>query len=90
MRALSAITFGDNDSMYIKKQECVGSSFNVGDSVEYQGLPRIVAKAVDPNGGLKVKGVVTLDIKMTEAKLCSMNIKVPGAIIVSAFLPKCG
>jgi hypothetical protein len=90
MGALSTISFGDNDSTYIKKQECVGSSFNVGDSVEYQGQTRIVAKGVDSDGELKVKGVVTLDIKMTQANLCSMNIGVPGAIIVSAFLPKCG
>ena len=66
----------------------MGTSFNIGDTIQYRDQKRTVAKAVDSDGYLKVKGVVSMDVKMSEMDCASMNIGAAGAIILAAFLPK--
>ena len=87
--ALAKFTFGDGESGYIKKDDCKGSSFDVGAVVEYQGKQCKVSKAVDRDGELKVKfPAATLETSMTEADISGLKLGAAGAIIAAAFLPK--
>jgi hypothetical protein len=84
--SLSKLTFGDGESGYIKKDECTGDSFEVGEAVVYEGKQCIVRKAVDSNGKLKVKFSVTVEVGMTEADFSGAKMGQSGAIILVAWL----
>ena len=86
--ALASLVFGDSESGYIKKDDCKGSSFDVGAAVEYQGKQCKVSKAVDARGKLKVNLSATLETSMTEADISGLELGAAGAIIAAAFLPK--
>ena len=88
--AISKLTFGgDGESKYFKKADCSGESFDVGETVLYQGKQCTVSKAVNSNGNLKVKFPPTmLETSMTGADLSRLNLGVAGAIIAAAFIPK--
>ena len=88
--AISKLTFGgDGESGNIKKADCSGESFDVGETVQYQGKQCTVSKAVDSNGYLKVKfPPTTLETSMMGADLSGLNLGVAGAIIAAAFIPK--
>ena len=88
--AISKLTFGgDGESGKIKKADCSGESFDVGETVLYQGKQCTVSKAVNSNGNLKVKfPPTTLETSMTGADLSGLNLGVAGAIIAAAFIPK--
>ena len=84
------MTFGGyGESEYIKKADCSGESFDVGETVLYQGKQCTVSKAVNYAGNLKVKFPPTLlETSMTGADLSGLNLGVAGAIIAAAFIPK--
>ena len=83
------MTFGGDGESKIKKADCSGESFDVGETVQYQGKQCTVSKAVDSNGYLKVKfPPTTLETSMTGADLSGLNLGVAGAIIAAAFIPK--
>ena len=85
--ALASLTFGDGEG-YIKKDDCKGSSFDVGAIVEYHGNQCKVIEAEDSDGDLRVKCSATLETSMTEADISGLNLGAAGAIIAAAFLPK--
>ena len=84
--SLSKLTFGDGESGYIKKDECTGDSFEVGEAVVYEGKQCIVSKAVDRDGDLKVSFPVTVEVGMTEADFSGAKMGQSGAIILAAWL----
>ena len=88
--AISKLTFGgDGESRPIRKADCPRESFDVGETVQYQGKQCTVSKAVDSNRYLKVKfPPTTLETSMMGADLSGLNLGVAGAIIAAAFIPK--
>ena len=84
---MASLTFGDGEG-YIKKDDCKGSSFDVGAIVEYHGNQCKVIEAEDSDGDLRVKCSATLETSMTEADISGLNLGAAGAIIAAAFLPK--
>ena len=89
-RSLSKLTFGDGESDYIKKDKCTahGDSFEVGQTVVYEGKQCIVSKAVDPynDGKLRVRFPVTAEVGMTKADFSRAEMGQSGAIILAAWL----
>jgi hypothetical protein len=83
--SLSKLTFGDGGG-YIKKDECTGDSFEVGQAVVYEGKQCIVSKAVNSDGYLKVRFPVTAEVGMTEADFSGAKLGQSGAIILAAWL----
>ena len=87
--AISKLTFGGDGESTIKKADCSGESFDIGETVLYQGKQCTVSTAVASNGKLKVKfPPTTLETSMTGADLSGLNLGVAGAIIAAAFIPK--
>ena len=82
--SLSKLTFGDGESDYIKKDECTGDSFEVGQTVAYKGKQCIVSEAT--LNVLKVKFSVTVEVGMTEADFSGAQMGESGAIILAAWL----
>jgi hypothetical protein len=85
-RALAELTFGDGESNYIKKSDCSGDSFEVGQPVVYGGRQCVVNGVRDGDYGLHVRFAVTIDTTMTEADFSGANLGVPGAMILAAWL----
>ena len=83
------------ESSYIKKSECSGPSFNVGDIVVYKGEECSVSKGVDSDGELKVLftaafAVLAASFKsmpsLTDLGLANNNLGVGGANILAPAL----
>ena len=88
---MTSISFGGDESSYIKKANVKGNSFNVGDTVVYQDRECTVSQAVDSDGDLKVRyPPAKLTADMTEADLSGLGLGVGGATIAAAFLPRMG
>ena len=84
--ALAELTFGDGESDWIKKSECSGDSFEVGQPVVYGGKQCIVIQVHSDGKHLRVRFAVTIDTTMTEADFSGAKLRVPGATILAAWL----
>ena len=80
------------ESDFIKKKHCTGSSFEEGDIVQYKGQACKVTKGVDSDGDLQVRplgAVVTMEASMTELDLSGKKLGPDVAEVLVAFLPRC-
>ena len=86
--ALKSITFGcETESGYIKKDKTEGASFNVGNTVIYQGRECTVSKEADSDGNLRVRyPPANLTVDMMEADLSQVKLGPGDATIAAAFL----
>ena len=86
---MTSISFGGDESSYIKKANVKGQSFNVGDTVVYQDRECTVSWAVDSDDELVVRyPPAKLTADMTEADLSGLGLGAGGATIAAAFLPR--
>jgi hypothetical protein len=85
-RALAELTFGDGESDWIKKSECSGDSFEVGQPVVYGGKQCVVTHVHSDGNRLRVRFAVTIETTMTEADFSGAKLGVPGAMILAAWL----
>ena len=69
-----------NETDYVNKDKVTGSSFNVGDSVTYNGAPCIVSEGVDSDGDyclkmLNLAGIFALcDAVKGNTKMTTLNL----------------
>ena len=80
------------ETSFIKKKHCTGSSFEEGDIVQYKGQACKVTSRVDSDGELKVRplgAVVTMEASMTELDLDGKKLGPDVAQVLAAFLPRC-
>ena len=92
---LTALKFSGKEGEetdYIKKKRCTGSSFEMGAIVQYKGQACRVTREVDGDGDMAVRplaAVVTMEASMTELDLSGKRLREDASMLAAAFLPRC-